>query len=119
MHSQRDHHPAADRQTTSGQAGTGPARQEGNIQLVADLDDLHDLFGRGGEDNHVRPVLLDGVTVALVDNEIAGRGEQAVASHNGAQAVDQGRGEGGHREWLRVTDSFDPGSQGAGQISNI
>ena len=71
---QRDHDAAADRQTTARQAGAGAARQEGHVELVADADDLHHLLGRGGKDDDVGLVLLDGEAVAFVDEQFAGRG---------------------------------------------
>jgi hypothetical protein len=52
------------------------------------------LLGRGREDDHVGFVLLDRVAVALVDEEVAGRGQEGVATNDGAEAIgDNGGGK--------------------------
>ena len=81
----RNDHAAADRQTAAGQAGAGPARQERHVQLNASADDLHDLFGGGGKDDHVGLIFLDGEAVALVDEQFAGRSEDAAGADDGTQ----------------------------------
>src|SRR5207248_34303 len=86
---QSDHDAAANGQTAAGQAGAGAARQERHVELVAQLNDADDLLRRGREDDDVGLVLLDGVAVALVDEQVAGRGDEAVAADDFAEAVDQ------------------------------
>src|SRR5262249_1899891 len=49
---QRQDDPAADGQAPSGEAGPGPAGQEGYVEFVADADDVHDLLGGGREHDH-------------------------------------------------------------------
>jgi hypothetical protein len=56
---------------------------------VARLDDLDDLFGGGGEDDNVGLVFFDGVAIALVDNEVAGSGQQSTRAHNTREFVDE------------------------------
>ena len=85
---QGDDDSAADRETAAGEAGAGAARQEGDVELVARLDDLDDLLGRGREDDDVGTVLFDGVAVTLVDEQLGRRGDQAVPSDDGAEALD-------------------------------
>src|SRR5439155_24157101 len=87
---QRDHDAAADRQATAGEAGTGAARHERQVQLVAELDDRGDLFGRGRENDGVGPGPLDRVAVALVDDEFTRGGDDAARAEQGAEAVEQG-----------------------------
>ena len=93
LHSrQRDHDAAAYGQAAARQARAGATRQERDVELVAPLDDLHDLLGRGREDDHIGLVLLDGVAVTFVDEQVAGGGEQGVAADDGAEAVDEAGG---------------------------
>src|SRR5262249_51915363 len=54
------------------------------------LDDADDHFGAGGKDDDVGPVLLDGVAVALVDEQFAGGAEDGVASGDVTKAVKKG-----------------------------
>ena len=77
---QDDHHAAADRQTAAGQARAGPARQEGDAVFVADLDDRGHVLRRGGKDDHVGAVLFDHEAVALVDDQFAMRGQEALVA---------------------------------------
>jgi hypothetical protein len=88
-----DHDAAADRQTASCQTGSRSSRQERDIDLVAHLDDLGHLLGRGGKDDDVGPVLLDRVAVAFVNDELARSGKDALGSDDGSQTLD----ERGHR----------------------
>ena len=57
--------------------------------------DFDDLFGRSGENDHIGFVLFNRVAVALVDEEVAGGGEQGVATDDGAEAFDEVRRCGG------------------------
>src|SRR5262249_17361646 len=69
---QGDDHAAANGQAAAGEAGAGAAGEEGDVQVVADLHHPDDLLGAGGEDHHVGGALLDGVAVALVDEQLGG-----------------------------------------------
>ncbi len=89
---QGDDDAAADGQATARQAGAGAARQERHIQFVACAHNADDLLGGGGEDDDVGLVFFDGVAVAFVDQQIAGRGQHRVASDDLLHASGQGRG---------------------------
>ena len=68
----------------AGQAGPRAARQKRHVQFIADADDLHNLLGAGRKDDDIRLILLDGVAVAFIDEQIAGRGENGIAADDGA-----------------------------------
>jgi hypothetical protein len=97
---QADHDPAADRHAPAGEARPGPAGEERQAEVVAGGHDADDLLGAGREDDHLGPVLLDRVPVALVDREVGGGGEDVVgaddAAHPGGEpGLGDGRGGGG------------------------
>jgi hypothetical protein len=78
-----NHHAAADRQAAAGQAGAGAARQERHVQLVARLDDGHDLLGRSRKNDDIGLVLFDGEAVALVYHQITGRMQEIAGADDG------------------------------------
>jgi len=91
-----DHDSAADGQRPSGQTRPRTARNERNLIPIADLHDPGNLFGRGWEYDDVRNPLLDDVTVALVNQQFVGRGDQIVGPDKGTQ-LDQQIGRSGGR----------------------
>ena len=64
-----------------------PRGTNGTSSSLQSLTICDDLLGRGREDDDVGLVLLDGVAVALVDEQFAGRGEDAVGADDGTQTV--------------------------------
>ena len=86
-----DHHAAADGQTAPRQTRSRPAWHKRHVELMAQLDDRHDLLGRGGKDDHVGALLLNDVPVALIDQELFGFAEQPFVTHDFSQAMKQRR----------------------------
>ena len=97
---ENDQHAAVDRQTPSGQASTGTARQVRDVVLVAEPNDGLHVGCVAREADNVGTVLFDRETVALINNHFGVVCQQVVVAQSTSQfgeerwesGCDHGRG---------------------------
>ena len=84
---QGDHDSATDRKTAAGKTGSRSPWHKGHFGGMTCLHDGDNLLGRVGKHDDIGLVFLDGETIAFLDEQIAGRGQDAVGADDGTEQV--------------------------------